>query len=98
IGFAHGQRKLGIAGNELGLAGIMLLQVLDDDARFRDGLPTRFVAQYWKLADRPELDERFALLRIAEIDQMRRERNIGLVKRDQRLVAVGRQRMEVERE
>ena len=64
-------------------------------ARSRRGLRS---LQYRKLADRPQRVERRALFRVAEIDDLRRERRAVLVKRDQHLVAELGERMEVQRQ
>ena len=46
----------------------------------------------------PQLQQRGALGRVAEIDQVRRERNVVLVQRDQRLPAERGERMEMQRQ
>jgi hypothetical protein len=76
----------------------MLVEIFDDDARFRHGLVPRIVAQHRKLADPPQLHQRGALGGIAEIDQVRRERNVVLVQRNQRLPAIRGQRVEMQGE
>ena len=50
----------------------------------------RVVAQHRKLADSHSFTSARALGRIAEIDQVRRERDVVLVQRDQRLPAIAR--------
>src|SRR5437868_9048418 len=92
------QRELGIFRDEPRPAWIMPVEVFDDDAGFRDGLAARLVAQHRKLADRPQFEQRGAFGRVAEIDRVRRERDVVLVKRDQRLPAERRQRMVMQRE
>src|SRR5262245_9580834 len=52
--------------------------------------------QHWELADRPDRLECRRLARIAEIDDVRFERRVVLVERDQDLVAERRQRVEIE--
>jgi len=49
------------------------------------------VAQYRKLADRPQLQQHRALGLVAEIDRVRHERRIVLVQGDQHLPAERRQ-------
>jgi len=91
------QGQIGIVGNEARRAWMVLVEILDDDARFRNRTSSGLVTQHRKLADRPKLQKHRALVRIAEIDELRRERNVVLIQRDQRLPAERRQRMIVER-
>jgi hypothetical protein len=60
----------------------MPVEIFDDDAGLRNGLIARVVAQHWKLADRPQLQQGRALGLVAQIDQIRRERCVVLVQRD----------------
>jgi hypothetical protein len=76
-----------IVRDEPDTARIMLVEIVDDDARFRNGLVPRRIAKHWKLADSPEFLQRRAFGWIAEIDQIGRERNVVLVKRNQHLPA-----------
>src|SRR5829696_360310 len=88
----------GIVRDEARGSTVMLVEILDDDARFRHGLVPRIVAQHRKLADPPQLHQRGALGQIAEIDLVRRERNVVLVQGDQRLPAIRGQRVEMQGE
>src|SRR3546814_9785967 len=54
---AHLQRFLEIAGQERRRAGIMPVEVLDDDAGFGDRPAPRLIAQHRDLADRPQRQE-----------------------------------------
>src|SRR5207248_7383007 len=90
--------KLGMFRDEARAARIVPVEIFDDDAGFRNGLTPCIVAQHRKLADRPQFEQRGAFGRVAEIDRVRRERYVVLVKRDQRLPAERRQRMVMQRE
>jgi hypothetical protein len=91
-------RAIGVRRNEPGLAWIVVVEIFDDDAGFGDHAIFCLVAQHRKLADRPQLQERRALLGIAEIDHHGREHRIVFVQGDQRLPTERRQRMVVKRE
>jgi hypothetical protein len=82
------QGEVRVGGHELRPARIVLRQIVDDDGRFRDRAALGIVAQHRKLADRPDLQERRARSRVAEIDNMRHESRVVLVERDERLLAV----------
>ena len=92
------QGPLGVGGNESGVALILLIEIFDDDAGLRDGAIRGVVAQYRKLADRPQLQQRGAFGLVGEIDRNRRERRLVFVESDQRLPAERRQGMEVKLE
>ena len=92
------QSKTGVIGNESRGAAIVAIQIFNDDAGFRHGLVPRVVAQHRKFAYSPQLHQRGALGRIAEIDQVRRERDVVLVQRNQRLPAIRGQRVEMQRQ
>ena len=98
IAQAHLPREVGIRGNEFGFAGIMLVEIFDDDARLRHHAVARVVAQHGELADRPQLAQRGTLRRVAEVDHQRRERGVVLIECDQRLPAIRCQRVEMQRQ
>jgi len=76
----------------------MPVEIFDDDARLRNGLSARMVAQDRKFPDAPQLLQRRAFGRIAEIDKVRRERDPVLIERDQRLPAERRQGVKMQRQ
>ncbi len=74
----------------------MVRQVLDDDARLRNGHIPCLVMQNRKLADRPDPLEFGARPLAAEVHNVRLERRIILIKSDQDLPAERRQGMKIE--
>ena len=95
---AHRARCIAILGNEPRRARIMPVEIIDDDAGLRHHLAARVIPQHRKLAGAPQLQQHRALVGIAEIDRDRRERRRVLIQGDQRLVTIGRQRMQIERQ
>jgi hypothetical protein len=89
----HLERGLRIGRNEPHRPGMMESQMLDDDGR----LDHRAIAihQHGKAFHRPQRLELGHGLRIAQ--HVERERRGVLVERDQRLLAVGRERVGIER-
>jgi hypothetical protein len=77
---------------------MMLLEILDDDARLGHGAVRGLVVQHRDLPHRPELAEFRLRLGVPEIDEDALERGLVLVEGDQRLLAERRERMEMERE
>ena len=73
-------------------------EMLDDQAGLRHELAEPVIAQQREFSERPELQESGALVWIAEIDEMRRERRLVLVERDQHLLAEAREWVEIERQ
>src|SRR5215211_4409706 len=92
----HLHRAFRVAGDEPGLSRIMQVEVLDNDTRFRDGAIS--VLQHRELAAGPQRLERRRLRRVHQIDDILLKRRIVLIKRDQRLMAERRQRMEMKGE
>ena len=97
VAHPRGARLLATRRNETRLSGIMLVEIFDDDARLRHRLAARWILQHRKFSDRPQRAKRRALALVLQVDQLRRERRIVLVKRDQHLVAERGKWMEVQR-
>src|SRR5205807_1461273 len=83
-----------VGGNEPGLARVLQIEMLDDDAR----LWNRAVAvlQHGKLAAGPKFLEHRGVGRIHQIDDAALERRVIFIERDQRFMTERRKRMEVE--
>ena len=74
----------------------MQVEMFDDDARLRDGAIA--ILQHRELTAGPQRLERRRFARIHQIDDVLLERRVVFIKRDQRLMAERRQRMEVKGE
>ena len=86
---AYLQRRIGVHGNQhLAGAGVVALQVFDDDAGFCNWLPV--VHQQRHLAGGPEGQKRRALGRIAQVQQVFVGIDTHGVKRNKHFLAIGR--------
>jgi hypothetical protein len=91
---ARVQRGFRTLGNKLRRTGVVLHEIFNDDAGLDHGGVA--VQQYGKLLVRPQCSQFGESLLI--IQHAKTEARAVLVKRDQRLLAVGRERMRVENE
>src|SRR5215204_5437590 len=92
----HLQRAFRVGGDEPSLSQIMQVEVLNDDTRFRDGAGA--ILQHRELTAGPQRLERRRVRRVHQIDDVLLKRRVVLIKRDQRLVAERRKRMEMKGE
>ena len=95
---AHLARELGVRRHKLRPAGIVLVQILDDDARLRHGAVVRLVAQHREPADRPDRLECGAGFRVEQVHDQGFERRVVLVEGHQGLLAERGQGVEIELE
>jgi hypothetical protein len=77
---------------------IVLLDILDDDARFRNNALASRVVEHGDLANGPFRQQRRCRARIEQIDLFSAECHGVLVKRDQNLLTEGGQGVEVQGE
>src|SRR6266481_1610771 len=92
------EREAGISGHQRHGPRIMLREILDDDAALRNDTIARAVLEHRELADRPDPQERRALSRASEVDDVRRKWRVVLVEGDEHLPATRRQPIVVQRE
>ena len=71
-------------------------EILDDDARFGKSLGGLLIDKHGKLAQRRHPYKALARFGILQVDQFRFERNAAFIKGDQRLPAIGRERVVIE--
>jgi hypothetical protein len=83
---------------ERNLPGVVASEIFDDDARLGNDAAACVVDEHGKLHERPELREISARHGVREIDEVRLERRVVFVKRDENLPASGSERMVVERQ
>src|SRR5437879_13805217 len=76
----------------------MLIEIFNDDRGFRDGPVQGFIAENWKLAEWPNVDEVRARIGVGEVNDMAGEGSFVLVKRHQHLVTERSEGVEIEHE
>ncbi|MNL61430.1 hypothetical protein D3C87_1853500 [compost metagenome] len=81
------QTCIGVGRQQGARAGIVLFEVLDDDAGFRDRLPACTVVQHRNLAHRPQVMQLGGRRGIGEVDALAGEGRVVFVQRNQNLVA-----------
>ncbi|MNO81015.1 hypothetical protein D3C76_722400 [compost metagenome] len=89
------QRGFPIIRNQVCLAGMEPVQVLNDHTRLRHILLPGVIAQHRKLADRPQRLKLGPVSLVAQVDDPFFKLDFQFIERDQRFVAERRERMEI---